>query len=153
MKSDAQSEEKRQCRTGSRERQGYLPGAEHQSRQAPPGSRPSKFNCRQCFAQLPPSAFRLPTSDFRLPTSAFRLPTSHFPLPTSHFPLYLSPMSQPTPSHCPRTIILRPWPKVIFFYPAMMASFIAGGWQLLEGNGVESEQAGLVFFTVLALNL
>jgi hypothetical protein len=42
---------------------------------------------------------------------------------------------------------------VIFFYPAMMASLIAGGWQLLEGNGVESEEAGLVFFTVLALNL
>ena len=48
------------------------------------------------------------------------------------------------------TIILRPWPKVIFFYPTVLASFIAGTWQLLD---VEStEMAGLVFFMVLAIN-
>jgi hypothetical protein len=52
----------------------------------------------------------------------------------------------------PHTIILRPWPKVIFFYPTMLAAFSVGGWQLFS-TARENESLGLVFFTILALNL
>ncbi len=50
-------------------------------------------------------------------------------------------------------VILRPWPKVIFFYPTMLAALIIGGWQAMEGAAEASRNAGLVFFAVLALNL
>jgi len=30
------------------------------------------------------------------------------------------------------TIILRPWPKIIFFYPTMLTAFVIGIWQLIE---------------------
>lgn len=67
-------------------------------------------------------------------------------------------MNQEAPKEAPppkkiHAIILRPWPKIIFFYPTMLASLIIGGWQLMEGNQAGSEEAGLVFFAIFALNL
>jgi hypothetical protein len=32
----------------------------------------------------------------------------------------------------PHTIILRPWPKIIFLYPAMLAALVVGLWQLVD---------------------
>jgi hypothetical protein len=32
----------------------------------------------------------------------------------------------------PHTIILRPWPKIIFLYPTMLAALVIGLWQLVD---------------------
>ncbi len=68
----------------------------------------------------------------------------------------------------PHTIILRPWPKVIFFYPTMIATFLCGFWQLFEGDPAAvgeaaagaaevglgaGEAVGLIFFMVFCCNL
>src|SRR5262245_33671338 len=55
----------------------------------------------------------------------------------------------------PEAIILRPWPKIIFFYPTMLGAVAVGGWRALSGSATEGEQEamGLIFFAVLALNL
>jgi len=53
-------------------------------------------------------------------------------------------------------IIIRSWPKVIFLYPAMLASFICGIGQYMTATGIDSEfaeQAGMIFFVVLCCNL
>ena len=53
-------------------------------------------------------------------------------------------------------IIIRSWPKVIFLYPTMLASFICGIGQCMTESGIESgfaEKAGLIFFVVLCFNL
>ncbi len=68
----------------------------------------------------------------------------------------------------PHTIVLRPWPKVIFFYPTMIACFLCGFWQLFEGDPAPAAEAagrvagaalgageavGLIFFMVFCMNL
>jgi len=53
----------------------------------------------------------------------------------------------------PHTIILRPWPKVIFFYPTMLTALIVGIWQYMDKEPTGSTTAGLAFFAILALNL
>lgn len=51
-------------------------------------------------------------------------------------------------------IILRPWPKVIFLYPAFIAAVVSGVWQLwLDPQSPARETVGLVFFCVFAINL
>jgi len=53
-------------------------------------------------------------------------------------------------------IVIRPWPKVVFLYPVMLASFICGIGQNMTQDGMQSsfaETAGMIFFVVLAFNL
>ncbi len=52
-------------------------------------------------------------------------------------------------------IVIRSWPKVIFFYPLLVTSFVCGLYQELAATTEQpySELAGLVFFIVFALNL
>lgn len=64
-----------------------------------------------------------------------------------------NPPTPPGSSSGTHVVILRPWPKVIFFYPTMLASLIVGAWQYFEGAAEASQPAGLVFFVILALNL
>jgi hypothetical protein len=52
------------------------------------------------------------------------------------------------------SIILRPWPKVIFLYPSLMAAIVAGVWQLwLKDDNPARDTVGLVFFIVFCANL
>src|ERR1041385_424656 len=85
-----------------------------------------------------------------------------FPLPAAADPLYpswhdrrrIGTMTAETPTEPVGDIdriVLRPWPKVIFFYPTMLAAFIIGIWQHFD-PGI-SETAGLVFFFIMSLNL
>lgn len=54
------------------------------------------------------------------------------------------------------SMILRPWPKVIFLYPTLIASLVSGVWQLwldpVQDVG-SRETVGLVFFCVFCVNL
>jgi len=53
-------------------------------------------------------------------------------------------------------IVIRSWPKVIFLYPAMLASFICGIGQYMTEAGLNSdfaEKAGMIFFVVFCFNL
>ncbi len=54
-------------------------------------------------------------------------------------------------AHSRHAIILRPWPKIVFFYPTLLASFIVGVLQLIEKG--EGTTAGLAFFAIFAFNL
>jgi len=60
---------------------------------------------------------------------------------------------EPEAPRRPHSIILRPWPKVIFFFPTMLAALIVGTLQFLEGLEMGDENYGLAFFAILAFNL
>lgn len=52
------------------------------------------------------------------------------------------------------SIIIRSWPKVIFLYPVMIASFICGIIQSFQSENTRAaEIAGGLFFLILCLNL
>ncbi|MGQ9592593.1 MAG: hypothetical protein ACUVYA_20120 [Planctomycetota bacterium] len=53
-------------------------------------------------------------------------------------------------------IVIRSWPKAIFFYPVLVTCFVCGAYQRLANLPPEapfSELAGLVFFIVFVLNV
>lgn len=60
--------------------------------------------------------------------------------------------SRPGHSTKQQYIVLRPWPKVVFFYPTMLAAFAVALWQYLTGPAL-NETAGLVFFVIAGFNL
>jgi hypothetical protein len=53
------------------------------------------------------------------------------------------------------SVVIRSWPKIIFLYPVMLTAFLCGLWQSWSGTAEApvSETAGMIFFTVLALDL
>ncbi len=53
-------------------------------------------------------------------------------------------------------VVIRSWPKVIFLYPVMLASFVCGIWQSLVDDGIGSDAAatcGALFVVVLCVNV
>lgn len=61
------------------------------------------------------------------------------------------PVSQPAPDRAPESVIIRPWPKVVFLYPTFVTAtvFFLLSWLNLVGSTV----LGNTFMLVLLLNL
>ena len=68
----------------------------------------------------------------------------------------IQPTSQPARPHRPNSVLIRPWPKVIFFYPTAVMALVAWFYSLLKGEvGSTTGVSGIgdIFAVVFFVNL
>lgn len=66
----------------------------------------------------------------------------------------------PAREHAPKSVIIRPWPKVVFLYPTLICALICWFVQMLQGGGdgatadpIGSRALGNTFVAVFFLNM